>query len=188
MPELEREYGVVSLALFGSYVRGEEREDSDLDVLVGFNLIPSLLALRACRGTSATILVHQSISCQNHVCEKGHQRADSPERRLKFEALIRGVCPRHTHEAMVNTCAFVEGMEYSAYVKDVKTNMAVERAITIIGEAARNVPEEIRKRFPTIPWADMVGMRNFVTHAYFRVDRETVWKTITVVIPDLLPS
>ena len=34
MPELERQYGVASLALFGSYVRGEEREDSDLDVLV----------------------------------------------------------------------------------------------------------------------------------------------------------
>ena len=36
MPELERDYGVASLALFGSYVRGEERENSDLDVLVDF--------------------------------------------------------------------------------------------------------------------------------------------------------
>ena len=96
---------------------------------------------------------------------------------------VRDIC-----EAMENTCQFVDGMEYSEYVSDVKTNMAVERTITIIGEAARNVPDEIRVRFPMIPWADMVGMRNFVTHAYFRVDRETVWKTITVVIPDLLPS
>ena len=45
MPELEREYGVASLALFGSYVRGEEIEGSDLDVLVDFSLIPSLLDL-----------------------------------------------------------------------------------------------------------------------------------------------
>ena len=45
MPELEREYGVASLALFGSYVRGEEREDSDLDVLVDFRITPSLLDL-----------------------------------------------------------------------------------------------------------------------------------------------
>ena len=37
MPELERDYGVASLALFGSYVRGEEQEGSDLDVLVDFN-------------------------------------------------------------------------------------------------------------------------------------------------------
>ena len=45
MPELKREYGVASLALFGSYVRGEEREDSDLDVLVDFRVTPSLLDL-----------------------------------------------------------------------------------------------------------------------------------------------
>lgn len=45
MPELERDYGVASLALFGSYVRGEEREDSDLDVLVDFSTTPSLLDL-----------------------------------------------------------------------------------------------------------------------------------------------
>ncbi len=45
MPELEREYGVASLALFGSYVRGVEREDSDLDVLVDFRGTPSLLDL-----------------------------------------------------------------------------------------------------------------------------------------------
>ena len=47
MPELEREYGVASLALFGSYVRGEEREDSDLDVLVNLNRPMGLLAFIA---------------------------------------------------------------------------------------------------------------------------------------------
>ena len=47
MPELEREYGVVSLALFGSYVRGEEQEDSDLDVLVDLNRPMGLLAFIA---------------------------------------------------------------------------------------------------------------------------------------------
>lgn len=45
MPELERDYGVSSLALFGSYVRGEEQDDSDLDVLVDFSVTPSLLDL-----------------------------------------------------------------------------------------------------------------------------------------------
>ena len=79
-------------------------------------------------------------------------------------------------------------MKYSDYAIDTKTNMAVERAITIIGEASRNVPDEIRMQFPAIPWADMVGMRNFVSHVYFQVNQETVWKTVTVVIPELLPS
>ena len=44
MPELEREYGVASLALFGSYVRGDEREDSDLDVLVDLSRPMGMLA------------------------------------------------------------------------------------------------------------------------------------------------
>ncbi len=47
MPELERQYGVASLALFGSYVRGEEREDSDLDVLVDLNRPMGMLAFIA---------------------------------------------------------------------------------------------------------------------------------------------
>ena len=89
---------------------------------------------------------------------------------------------------METACAFVDGMKYSDYANDTKTNMAVERAITIIGEASRNVPDEIRMQFPAIPWADMVGMRNFVSHVYFQVNQETVWKTVTVVIPELLPS
>ncbi len=89
---------------------------------------------------------------------------------------------------MENACVFVDGMTYSDFVVDVKTVMAVEQTITVIGEASRNVPDEIRQRFPAIPWADMVGMRDFVTHVYFRVNQETVWKTVTAVIPELLPS
>ena len=46
-PELERDYGVTSLALFGSYVRGEEREDSDLDVLVDINRPMGMIAFTA---------------------------------------------------------------------------------------------------------------------------------------------
>jgi predicted nucleotidyltransferase len=45
LPRLARQYGVTSLALFGSYVRHEQRPDSDLDVLVTFNQVPSLLRL-----------------------------------------------------------------------------------------------------------------------------------------------
>lgn len=91
-------------------------------------------------------------------------------------------------DAMENARSFVAGMAFSDFVDDARTVMAVERAIIVIGEASRNVPDEVRQRFPDIPWADMVGMRNLVAHVYFRVNRETVWKTVTAVIPELLPS
>ena len=56
MPELERDYGVASLALFGSYVRGEERDDSDLDVLVDFSRPIGLFGLVATERYMAEIL------------------------------------------------------------------------------------------------------------------------------------
>ena len=56
MPELERDYGVSSLALFGSYVRGEEQEDSDLDVLVSFDRPIGLLEMAAAQRHISDIL------------------------------------------------------------------------------------------------------------------------------------
>ena len=67
MSELEREYGVASLALFGSYVRGEEREDSDLDVLVDFRVTPSLLDLASLQRNLSDHL-HTSIDLVPRSC------------------------------------------------------------------------------------------------------------------------
>ena len=67
MPELEREYGVASLALFGSYVRGDEREDSDLDVLVDFRVTPSLLDLASLQRNLSDRL-HTSIDLVPRSC------------------------------------------------------------------------------------------------------------------------
>jgi len=55
---------------------------------------------------------------------------------------------------------------------------AVVRNFEIIGEAARNIPADIKSKFPQIPWADMVGMRNILVHGYFGVDYSIVWNTI----------
>ncbi len=57
-----------------------------------------------------------------------------------------------------------------------------------IGEAARYVPVEIRDRYPSIPWIDIVGMRNKVVHEYFRVDIELVWATAIRDVPPLIPA
>ncbi len=62
------------------------------------------------------------------------------------------------------------------------------RSVEIIGEATRHVPDPIRVRYPDIPWKEMAGMRDKVTHAYFRVDLETVWVVITERIPKLRPA
>lgn len=57
-------------------------------------------------------------------------------------------------EAMVNAVKFIENMSYDEFAQDTKTVYAVLRAIEIIGEATKNIPDDVRKRYPEIPWKD----------------------------------
>ena len=48
----------------------------------------------------------------------------------------------------------------------------------MLGEAARNIPEAIRQKYPAIPWKNIMGIRNRLIHEYFGIDISTVWETI----------
>lgn len=62
------------------------------------------------------------------------------------------------------------GMDEITFAGDLKTIHAVTRCVEIIGEAARAVPDDIRARAPNVPWAQVVGTRHILAHAYGRVD------------------
>jgi len=83
---------------------------------------------------------------------------------------------------------FTGGMSFESFSKDGKTVYAVIRAVEIIGEAARNVPENIRSKYPEIPWRDVAGMRNKLIHQYFGINMEVVWQTIHEDLPMLINS
>jgi uncharacterized protein with HEPN domain len=65
---------------------------------------------------------------------------------------------------------------------------AVFYNITILGEAARHVPDEVVARHPEIEWAAVRGMRNNLVHEYFGADMQIVWATIQTDIPELIPK
>ena len=91
-------------------------------------------------------------------------------------------------EAMEFAVGFAEGMSLEEFEGDARTAFAVERALEIVGEAAKNVPRELRDRHPGLPWRRMAGMRDRLVHGYARVDRAIVHRTATELIPALLPE
>jgi len=74
------------------------------------------------------------------------------------------------------------------YTKDILSNTefsenaliidGVVRNLEIIGEAVKNIPEEFRKKYPEVPWKDIAGFRDKLSHAYFGVDLERVWNIL----------
>jgi len=91
-------------------------------------------------------------------------------------------------EAMDDAMSFVERMDYDDFAKDRKTIYAVIRAIEIMGEAVKKIPESVKNRYPEIPWRDMAGMRDKLIHEYFGVNLRAVWNTVKKDIPNLKPS
>ena len=65
---------------------------------------------------------------------------------------------------------------------------AVRSAIGVIGEAAKNVPDQVKNEHPEIPWRYMAGLRDRIIHGYFRIDYSIVWNVITDELPKLEPK
>ncbi len=79
---------------------------------------------------------------------------------------------------------FVEGVDFDSFADNEEKIYAVVHALQTVGEAARNLPKSVRRRYPATPWDDIIGMRDIVIHEYFSVDLEVIWKTIK---KDLVP-
>jgi uncharacterized protein with HEPN domain len=63
---------------------------------------------------------------------------------------------------------------------------ALVAQVTILGESAARVTADGRDRLPAIPWSAMVGMRNQLIHGYWSIDRDELWRTVSVDIPALI--
>jgi uncharacterized protein with HEPN domain len=81
---------------------------------------------------------------------------------------------------------FTNQVSSDQYLKDRKLQMAVERALEIIGIAARHVSDGFQANHPEIPWKRMIGQRNVLAHEYGEIRQERIWTVVSANIPDLI--
>ncbi len=81
---------------------------------------------------------------------------------------------------------FLEGMTWADFQQSELHQNAVMHPLTIIGEAAARISQGTRDAHPEIPWTMMTGMRNRLTHEYFRVNLAVVWETVQTDLTDLI--
>ncbi|MFB3880330.1 MAG: DUF86 domain-containing protein [Armatimonadota bacterium] len=92
---------------------------------------------------------------------------------------------RHMLEAAEEAARFAAGASRADLEGNRMLAFALVRAVEIIGEAASRVTNETRETYSDLPWQDMTGMRNRIIHAYFDVDLDRVWDTVTEDLPPL---
>ena len=80
---------------------------------------------------------------------------------------------------------FTEGMNWEQFIDDLKTQYAVDRSFEIIGEATRQLQEELIQKHNQIEWNKMIAFRNLLIHEYFRVERAIEWNIIQHTLPEL---
>lgn len=86
---------------------------------------------------------------------------------------------RHFLEDVIEYCdkaqKFTNNITYEEFCNDEKTFLAVTRALEIVGEALKHIPDDIRSKYPDIPWREIIGFRNTVVHIYFGINPKIVW-------------
>lgn len=82
--------------------------------------------------------------------------------------------------------AFTKDKSLDEFIQDEILQAAVERKLEIIGEAARNISKNFKRKYSKLPWHQLVGQRNFIVHEYGRVDHHIIWRIVRSGIPELI--
>ena len=93
---------------------------------------------------------------------------------------------RHMLEYAREAMELAQGKERKQIDADRVLSLALVRLMEIIGEAANRITPEYRSRYPSIPWLQIVSLRNRLIHGYDSVDMEIVWEILTTDLPALV--
>lgn len=92
-------------------------------------------------------------------------------------------------EDIIQSISIIEGyvakISFDQFIENEMMQSACIRHLEIIGEAASKLSETLKDKHVTIPWREIIAMRNIVVHEYFRVDLDEIWTTILHDLPTL---
>lgn len=88
-------------------------------------------------------------------------------------------------EACARIADYIKGLDAAAFEHDPKTQDAVIRQFEIIGEAVKGLPRDLTAQDPSIPWTQIAGFRDVLSHAYFAVDTSVIWDAASQKAPAL---
>ena len=92
---------------------------------------------------------------------------------------------RHILDAILEIESYSLDTDFSGFMKNSMMRFACIKQMEIIGEAGNHVSDEVKAKFSTIEWSQIIGMRNVFVHEYFGVDPKLVWEIIKVDLPGL---
>lgn len=189
------------VAVFGSFVRGDEKPDSDIDLLVawkpGGKEPPSSWGQYTLVGDLERILARPVDLIEERLLnphvrphvekellvlyEEGKplpnlDGAESTQAKGRFRKDPM-VYLHHILDAIDRVEIHLDDIHsWDEFIDDITVQAAVVRGIEIIGEAARKLPPGFREAHPEVEWAEMIGMRHRVAHDYTNIHYPTVWR------------
>ena len=91
----------------------------------------------------------------------------------------------HILENIKDIELFLKGVSKQDFLKNKEKQNAVVRSLEIIGEAAKNISEDLKKKHASIPWKEIIGTRDRIIHHYFGVDLDIIWDIAEINLPEL---
>lgn len=99
-----------------------------------------------------------------------------------------GVFLEHILECINLIEVYSEEVAEAEFARSTPLQDMVVRRIEIIGEAVKNLPDDLKIEHPEIPWRDIAGLRDIVVHQYFGLDLGLIWDVVKKDIPELKPK